>query len=114
MTNRDAQIINACIKHENPVYEALQNKRFCTNYRTRVYGPEFKNFKSTNSHARILMLLLNNPGLTRKQCREQLNYNMQCSDVFCNLSNMKLVYNKRPGYFITELGIALLHHYKMI
>lgn len=110
----DARIINACIKHENPVSEALDNKYKCRNYRTNAYGPTLNKLSPETSHARIMIHLFNNPGLTREQCREQLQYKMRCSDVFCHLTNMKLIVNKRPGYVITDLGIALLHHFKLI
>lgn len=103
------------IKHENPVAEALKYQRQADDYTTRYMGPKLKSLSKDKGYGKILLGIYNNPGSTKKQIRQKLEIRAQCNEMFQIMSHMKLIYNIRgKGYFITDLGTALLYHFNIL
>ena len=111
----NAELIRIKIEHENPVAEFEHNIWFCSG---RVY--EFKKYiyrmhDPSNRYSKLLTAIYNNPGCTRNQIRELIGARGQCAEYFMVLSQGQLITNdRRTGYHITELGIAILIHFGLI
>lgn len=115
MNNQAITKASIMIRHENPVVEALQYKYNASDYTTRSTGPKLKTLTKDKGYGKILLGIYNNPGCTRQKIREKLELRSQCTEMFQIMSNMKMIYNVRgKGYFITDLGIALLYHFDII
>lgn len=103
------------LRHENPVEEALHYQHTATDYTTRCMGPKLRSLSKDKGYGKILLGIYNNPGLTKQKIREKLALRSQCSEMFQIMSHMKMIYNIRgKGYFITELGTALLYHFNIL
>lgn len=103
------------LKHEDPINEALENKRCSNNYVTTTMGPTLKSLSKDKGYGRLMIHIHNNPGLTKKKILENLQISCQCNEMFQCMSHMKLIYNiRRKGYFITELGTAVLYKFDLI
>ena len=107
--------VSILLKHENPVAEALNYKELSEDYTTRWCGPKLKSLSKDKGYGKILLGIYNNPGFSKQKIRETLQLRAQCNEMFQCMSHMKMIHNIRgKGYFITELGIALLYHFKLL
>lgn len=103
------------VRHENPVAEALNHQYASTDYTTRCMGPKLRSLSKDKGYGKILLGIYHNPGFTKQKIREKLELRAQCNEMFQIMSHMKMIYNIRgKGYFITELGTALLYHFKLL
>lgn len=103
------------IKHEDPVAEALKYQQTATDYTTRCTGPKLKSLSKDKGYGKILLGIYNNPGFTKEKIRQKLELRSRCNEMFQIMSHMKLIYNIRgKGYFITDLGTALLYHFNIL
>ena len=111
----NAELIRIKIEHENPLEEFEHNVWHSS---SRVY--EFKKYiyrmyDPSNRFAKMLTAIYNNPGLSRNAYRELIGARGQCAEYFMVLSHGQLITNdRRTGYHITELGIAMLIHFGLI
>lgn len=112
MTN--AELIQIKIKHEDPVTEFEHN---CYYGSARVYVFKkyiYKMSDPENRYAKLLTAIYNNPGCTRNQIREIIGAQGQCAEYFMVLSQGQLIYNEKRGYYITELGIAMMMEFGLL
>lgn len=115
MNKRFFSKASICIKHEDPVAEALKYQQMATDYTTKYMGPKLKSLSKDKGYGKILLGIYNNPGFTKERIRQKLELRAQCNEMFQIMSHMKLIYNIRgKGYFITDLGTALLYHFNIL
>ena len=73
-----------------------------------------KRMSATKGIGKFLKTIYENPGLTANKIRLKLNTSSQCSETFTRLKAMKAIENRKPGYFITPLGEALIGYFGVI
>jgi hypothetical protein len=102
-------------KHDNQIAEAINNLGIAPGFKPLYAYPKFKSLSKDKGYGRLMFHIYENPGLTRKQIRQNLSIKAQCAEMFQNMNSMKLIYNIRgKGYFITDLGIAILAKFNFI
>ena len=107
--NLAAKIVNpariACEKAENSVY-----------WTTRVYGPRFKKLSADKGIGRFLLYINAHPGFTKKAILDGIfgdRPHAQFNETFCDMRHTDLIINKK-GYYITDLGVALLKQFELL
>jgi len=109
--------INALLLHENPPHEIFQNVilgRAC--YTAQRFFEQLCNIHSTKTgYGKLLKTIADNPGCSREKIRELAGFRGQCAEMFCTMQAARVTKNVRGhGYYITDLGTALLAYHNLI
>lgn len=100
----------------NPAEIAREKAEHSVYWGTRAYGPRFKKLSADKGIGRFLLYINAHPGLTKKAILNGIfgdRPHAQFNETFCDMNHTDLIFNQK-GYFITDLGIALLKQFNLI
>ena len=117
MKNTVSEKIASSIAFPNPPEIARQNIEKNHTWVARVYGSKFKRLTAEKGIGRFLLYIRKYPGCTKNELFEKIfkggpTGGEHITD-FTSMTNGKLIENHRPGYFITDLGIAMINYFNL-
>ena len=117
MKNTVSEKIASSIAFPNPPEIARQNIEKSGAWVARVYGSKFKKLTAEKGIGRFLLYIRKYPGCTKNELFEKIfkggPTGGQHIEAFTTMKNAKLIENHKPGYFITNLGIAMINHFDL-
>lgn len=109
MNEQNTKKINALLLHEDPINEIRQNVYSNRNYTASDRYHQLFKLRAKSGFGKLMKIIYENPGCTRDQIREIGGYRGHCAEAFTTMKAACVTKNVRgQGYFLTELGEALL------
>ena len=102
----------------NPSQVALTNCKKSGIATAQVHGPKFKKLSADKGVGRFLIAIMNHPGLSKTKLFATIfgpdYHGAAYAETFTGMKASGVIENRKPGYFITPLGISVLKQHNLI